>query len=164
MAKPRINIRLMNETAEDAESFLRTLHDSIRHVASADYPVEVIEGWAPEVSELNVCHVLENPENEIRVIAELDGKVVRVGATVVEQNQLRACYVSPRGLRKGVGTAIVQKLEEIGRQRGVDQFELHATITAEPFYRHLGYTSEERITHRTSAGIEMDAVNMTKKL
>jgi putative acetyltransferase len=143
---------------------LRTLRESIYEIASADYPVEVIEGWAPEVSEQNIKRVLDNPEDEIRVIAGLDGTVVGIGAIVVKDSQLRACYVLPYGLRKGVGTAIVLKLEEIARNHGVDHFELHATITAERFYQHLGYVSKSRITQTTSMGVEMDAVFMIKSL
>jgi putative acetyltransferase len=72
--------------------------------------------------------------------------------------------VAPKGLRQGVGTAIVRRLETIAREHGVDRLELHATTTAEPFYQHLGYVSEERMTHRSSTGVEMDAVFMTKEL
>ena len=127
---------------EDAEALIKTLRDSIREVASADYAPNVIESWAPTVSVKSIQYVRKNPENEVRVVAELDGQIVGIGSTVVEQNQLRACYVSPEGFRKGVGTAIVETLEEIARENGVLQFELHATVTAEPFYNHLGYISE----------------------
>ena len=43
MTNTQIMVRPMED--EDAETFLRTLRDSIREVASADYPPEVIEGW-----------------------------------------------------------------------------------------------------------------------
>jgi putative acetyltransferase len=154
----------MTESREDAESFLRTLRDSIRGVASADYRPEVIEGWAPDLSEQAVQRVLDNPEREIRVLAELDGEVVGLGSIVPKDNQLRACYVSPAGIRKGIGTAIVNRLEELAREHAVRHLELHATVTAQPFYEHLGYTSKQRITHTTSGGIKMDAVYMIKSL
>ena len=158
----KITVRLMED--KDAEAFLRTVRDSIREVASADYPPNVIESWAPQLSDEGIAYTLANPENEIRIVAEIDGEIVGIGSTVLEKNQLRACYVAPQGLRQGVGTTIVKKLEEIARQQGVAHFKLYATITAEFFYNHLGYVSEQRILHQTSSGVEMEAVVMTKQL
>lgn len=148
----------------DAEAFVQILRDSIREVASVDYPRAVIDGWAPEVTERSIRFTVANPENELRVVAEIDGQIVGIGATMIEKRQLRACYVSPVGLRKGVGTAIVNRLEEIAKENGLNRFELDATITAEPFYQKLGYTSVRRMRHQTSAGTDMDAVFMTKNL
>ena len=162
MTNNHVTLRPMVD--KDAESFLRTLRDSIRGVASVDYPPEVIDGWAPELSEANIWQVKQNPENEVRIVAEIEGEVVGIGSTIPESNELRACYVSPRGLRKGIGSSIVRELENIARKSGVDRFTLHGTITAEPFYLSLGYQVDERITHRTSSGVEMEAVIMSKRL
>lgn len=150
--------------AEDARAFLEVLRDSIRGVASADYPADVIEAWAPRIDEDSIAVFLENRDNEVRLVAELASEIVGIGATVPEQNELRACYVSPAGLRQGVGSCIVQELERIARESGVKRFNLLATLTAEAFYNRLGYTSDREVRHLTSTGAEMQAIEMSKEL
>lgn len=85
---------------EDAKAFISVLHSSIHEVANADYSGEVINSWAPEITDENVSFVLANPENELRIIAELNGRIVGIGAIVIERSLLRACYVTPMGSAK----------------------------------------------------------------
>ena len=157
----KIKTRSAGDT--DARVFLETLNVSIREVASADYPPEVIESWAIPIGEKSLKYYADNPEGELRILAELDGEVVGIGATVISNSELRACYVAPKGLRQGVGGAIVKELERIGKAEGLGYFHLHATITAEPFYNALGYASLERIEHATLGGLPMAAVSMRKE-
>jgi len=156
----KISIRPAKD--EDARTFLETLNKSIRGVASADYPPEVIDSWAIPIGEKSFARYLENPEGELRIIAELVGVPVGIGATVIANSELRACYVAPEGLRQGVGTVIVSELERLGKEAGVTHFHLNGTVTAEPFYNALGYQSLERVEHTTSGGARMAAVNMRK--
>jgi GNAT superfamily N-acetyltransferase len=108
--------------------------------------------------------LLDNPDRDIRVVAELDGEVVGIGSLGSKAKEQRACYVSPAGLRKGVGRAIVRELERLARSYGVEQLELIATIHAEPFYARLGYRSGERVQHVTSGGVAMAAIKMSRVL
>lgn len=124
----------------------------------------MIDGWAPPITNETVAAFLENPDCEICVVAELDGEIVGIGSVVPHLSQPRACYVSPKGARKGVGTRIVRELERIARQNGVMRLESVSTITAEPFYRSLGYTMGRKVQHITSGGVVMDAIEMSKEL
>ena len=79
-----------------------------------------------------------NHDDEIRLVAELDGELVGIGALVLADSELRACYVVPAAARKGVGSALVAEIERIARQHGLTHLELLSSLTAEPFYRALG--------------------------
>ncbi len=104
----------------DARSFLEVHHAAVRGIAAKDYSRAVIEDWAPlPIAETAIEGILANPDNEIRLIAEIDGEIVGIGALVLERNELRACYVTPDTSRKGVGSAIVQEIEEIAREHGL---------------------------------------------
>ena len=92
---PSGDIRIRPAVADDAEAFVRTLRDSIRQVAAADYPPEVVESWAPELNAASIAYYHTNPEGEVRIVAEVSGEVLGIGATVIERSELRACYVSP---------------------------------------------------------------------
>lgn len=155
-------ISIRSAGGADARIFLETLNRSIREVASADYAPEVIEAWVIPIDEKSLSRYAENPEGELRIIAELDGAPVGIGATVIANSELRACYVASEGLRQGVGTALVYELERLGKASGLTHFLLSGTITAEAFYNSLGYRSLKRIEHTTSGGARMAAVEMSK--
>lgn len=147
----------------DALVFLETLNASIRGVASADYPPEIIESWSIPIGSKSLSRYAENPEGELRILAEIGDKVVGIGATVLANSELRACYVAPNGLRCGVGTALVQELERMAKANGLKHFQLTGTITAEPFYNALGYSSLQRVESPTRGGLMMAAIKMRKQ-
>jgi putative acetyltransferase len=150
--------------AGDARPFLEVLRAAIRGIAVADYPAEVIEAWAPLVTEEDVERVLANRDREVRLVAEMEGQIVGLGAIVPQNSELRACYVAPQGARHGVGTAIVRELERIAHEHRLTFLELDSSLTAEPFYRSLGYVSQGQITHRLASGQRMASVKMRKEL
>lgn len=85
------------------------------------------------------------------VVAELDGKIVGVGALHLTWNELaevRSMAVHPDFSRRGIGSAIVKKLLEEGRAVGVKKF---FTLTYRPeFFKSLGFelTTKESLPHK----------------
>ena len=71
-------------------------------------------------------------------MAEIDGEPVGIGAIVVSNSELRACYVAPSAARRGVGSAIVGRIEQIAREHRLNYLELESSTTAEPFYSAFG--------------------------
>jgi putative acetyltransferase len=128
-------------------------------------PPTVIEAWAPlPLTEDAIERVRENVQNEYRLIAEVDGRIVGIGALVVGNAELRACYVVPEASRKGVGTALVREIERIARGQGLTFLELDSSVTAEPFYASLGYGVRERGEHILGSGQSMACVKMRKEI
>lgn len=62
----------------------------------------------------------------LRALDERAAKVERVAV-------LAACR------DRGVGTALMEQLEAVARQRGVETLTMHSQISAEPFYERFGY-------------------------
>jgi len=89
---------------EDARSFLEVHRAAVRGIAATNYAPAVIEALAPlPITDKVVESFLANPENELRLVAEVAGEIVGIGAIVLEKAELRACYVMPTMARKGVG-------------------------------------------------------------
>lgn len=150
---------------DEARRFLEIHHEAVRHLAVGDYPASVIDAWAPlPVTDDAVAWLLANRDREIRMVAEMDGTLVGIGALVVRGAELRACYVLPDAARRGVGTALVEAIEGMARERGLTHLRLQASLTAEPFYTALGYVAERRRKLRLAPGIAMAAVSMRKPL
>ena len=159
-----LKITVRNADTHDAENFLDTLNASIKHVASASYSSEIIESWAPSIDKSTLDHFIENPDQEQRIVAEINDAIVGIGAIVIDKNELRACYVSPNFLRCGVGTAIIRDLEKKALSQSLDHLQLHAMTVAEPFYKAMGYQALGMVAHITRGGLTMAAVKMRKNL
>jgi putative acetyltransferase len=151
---------------DEARTFLEIHGRSVRGLAAEHYSAEVMAAWAgpAAVTDEGVRHFLKNPDNEIRLIAELDGVPAGLGALVVANAELRACYVVPDAARRGVGSALVKEMERIAQDRGLTHLELHSSANAEPFYAALGYEAGERGEHVLRSGLRMEAVKMRKSL
>jgi putative acetyltransferase len=73
-------------------------------------------------------------------------------------------YVSPEVVRRSVGKAILQKLEERAQALGIKSLKMDASLNAVPFYESAGYESQKAIKHRLASGVEIGCVLMTKEL
>jgi putative acetyltransferase len=149
----------------DARTFLEVHRASVRALAARDYAPELVSDWAPwPVSADAVTALLHRWEQEHRVIAEDGCLALGVGALAIEKRELTACYVRPEAARRGVGTAIVERLEAIARGAGLDAIELDSSLGAARFYRARGYQIVARTEHLLSSGRAMAAVRMRKIL
>ena len=149
---------------EDARRFLEIHHAAVRGIAAKDYPASVVEAWARPITDQVIERFLANRDREVRLVAEIDGEPVGIGAIVINNSELRACYVAPTAARRGVGSALVAEIERIARAHRLDHLQLESSITAEPFYSALGYQVESRSEHLLSPGVPMAAVKMRKRL
>jgi putative acetyltransferase len=150
---------------DDARAFLEVHHAAVREIAAKDYLVEVIDAWAPlPITERHVGGVLTNPDSEYRLVAEIEGRVVGIGALVAKNHEVRACYVAPEAGRRGVGSALIREIEREALQRGLKFLEVESSLTAEPFYAAQGYLVLERCEHVLHNGERMACVKMRKRL
>lgn len=157
-----VSVRAMKP--DEATTFLRIQRESVRGLAAAAYPSEVIDRWSVTPNDRTIRSFVANPDREIRLIADVDSKPAGLGALVVEHAELRACYVLPEVARRGVGTAIVREIERLAAEHGLTRLQLQASLNAEPFYVSLGYEVIDRGTTVLRNGCEMASVRMCKQL
>ena len=149
--------------ASDAEAWLEVHHAAVRVIAASDYPQAVIDAWAPPISARMIANAQAGSPGT-KIVAELDGEMAGIGELVPENSELRACYVAPDFARRGVGTALVAELEALARNGGIAALSARSSVTAEPFYLHLGYEVTGRGTHVLHTGEPMACVFMRKSL
>lgn len=150
--------------AEEGRLYLEIVNSAVRGLALTHYPPEAIEAWVVPVTDETIHDLTLNLDREIRVIAELDGQPVGIGALVLERSELRACYVSPHATRRGCGAAVVREIERLARANGLTRLELAASLNAEPFYAALAYEVRERSEVALRNGYRLPAVWMQKTL
>ena len=146
---------------EDAQGVWRVHLSAIRGVAHSHYTPEEVEAWA---SPRGPEHYAEAIRNKEFYVAEEGDAVVGFGTLNPGENEIEAVYVSPEVVRRGVGSAILRRLEERARALGLNSLKMDASLNAVPFYRSAGYESQKGTTHRLSSGVEIGCVLMTKEL
>ncbi len=77
---------------------------------------------------------------------------------------IRAFFVAPHAVRKGLGRQILARCEEECRAAGFGSAELVATRMGADFYKACGFTGDESIAIELPDGIVIEAFRMTKKL
>ncbi len=88
---------------------------------------------------------------EIALLAEMNGQPAGSCLFVREEIDakhqltpwLAALYVAPEYRKQGIGGALVRAIEQHAREVGCAELYLY-TVTAEPFYAKLGWTTRER--------------------
>lgn len=78
--------------------------------------------------------------------------------------RIRAFFVHPQQARKGIGKLIIEACEAAARQAGFSRLELAATLSGEPFYLRLGYTSTEHFEIQLPDGEPFPLARMEKYL
>ena len=153
----------VRELRPDEDAIFRKIHHAAVHGLAADhYPQEILDKWSAPIREGE--RVQPRREGQIRLVAELDGEPVGIGALFPDKSELDAVYVLPSAARKGVGTALVREIERIAIEQGVKRLHLDASLNAEAFYLAMGYEVVERGEHVLNSGQPMACVRMAKDL
>jgi len=147
-------------TQEDAAAVCRVHARAIREIAASHYTPEETEAWAGPRKPGDYLSSIRDDEF---YVAEEDGEVVGFG-TLKKSGEVEAVYVSPEATRRGVGSAILLRLEDSARDLGLTSLHLEASLNAIPFYEGAGYNSLRQSKHRLTSGVEIACLRMTKNL
>jgi GNAT superfamily N-acetyltransferase len=77
--------------------------------------------------------------------------------------KIRAFFVHPEWIRKGIGTMLLEKCESDARAAGFTGFEMGATLTGVALYRARGYIEVDRIEVPLGSGETFPIVRMRKE-
>ena len=149
---------------DEARLYLEIHERAIRGLAAKHYSPADIAGWVVPTTDESLRWLALNAGRQIRLVAELDGRPVGIGAFEPERSYMRAVYVAPEGARRGCGSALVREIERIARDRGVTRLTLNASLNAERFYAAVGYEAVERTVVALSNGHRLAVVRMGKDL
>jgi len=78
--------------------------------------------------------------------------------------KIRAFFIHPDWVRRGIGTLILQACEKAAMAAGFTRFEMGATLTGVPLYRAHGYSELEPLEVPMEDGLTLPIVRMEKRL
>jgi GNAT superfamily N-acetyltransferase len=148
---PEKEVNITAATAADAEAISRVVVRALREVNARDYPPGIIDAVAanftPEA-------ILEHTARRTVLVAGVAGEIV--GTASLDSDRVRSVFVRPDHHGKGIGAALMQKVESLAAAKGLRRLVLSSSITAEGFYRRLGYAAVRHEFHGEERTIVME--------
>jgi GNAT superfamily N-acetyltransferase len=148
---PRDAIEIRPATADDAEAICRVAIRTLRETNARDYTPDVIArlvaGFTPQRI---AAFIASRPF----YVALAHGAVV--GTANLDGAAARAVFVDPDHQGQGVGTSLMAAVENLARARSVTTLHVQSSVTAEGFYKKLGYVPVRENLHGTERTIMME--------
>jgi putative acetyltransferase len=121
---------------EDNSVLARLFAETVRTINSADYAPEQVDTW------VGVSGPIFNDgrafSNRLVFVAEDAPEIV--GFTVLDTDgHLEYLYVHHLFQRRGVASALLRQIEDEATSRGISRILTEASITALPFFEHMGF-------------------------
>lgn len=151
------NMIVRKYRSEDLSEILKLFYDTVHSVCKADYTLAQLDAWAPAAPDTERWRA--SLEKHYALVALADGAIAGFG-DIDETGYLDRLYVHKDRIRRGVGGALLTKLENAFP---VTEITTHASITAKPFFEAKGYVAirEQQVERR---GVTMTNFVMKKSL
>jgi GNAT superfamily N-acetyltransferase len=178
-----VEFRLRKAVSEETPILRALIEASVRGLQSGDYSAEQIEGALQSVYGVDSQLISDGTyfvvENTHDVIVACGGWSKRktlyggdqwVGREPVlldpldDAAKIRAFFVHPDWVRRGIGSLILDACEKAARASGFTRFEMGATLTGIPLYQARGYESLENLEVPLGNGSKLPIVRMAKTL
>ena len=181
---PKTRLRMAG--LQDVPALRELIENSVRVLQRGDYSEEQIEGALGTVFgvdtrliEDRTYYVVEAQNDGGAVVVACGGwskrktlfgsdqQVGREDAFLNPQTEaakIRAFFVHPEWVRRGIATQILEHCEEAARHAGFRRLEMGATLTGVPMYAARGYVEVQRIEVPLANGSLLPVVRMAKTI
>lgn len=122
-------------TAADSEAISRTILSALHHSNAQDYAPEIIASVAASFTPERILGLISQRDV---LVAAVDGEVV--GTASLQGSTVRTVFVAPRCQGRGIGAALMTRVERRANAREIVKLVVPSSVTAEGFYRRIGYT------------------------
>jgi predicted N-acetyltransferase YhbS len=129
-----MELTIREARSSDAKAISQVIVAAVRLSNGQDYPASVIESVMAHFTPERVIELLEQ---RLVFVALLGNEIVGTGA--LDGNAVRSLFVTPQQQRKGIGQALMIRVEKAALERGVEALLVPSSLTAERFYARLGY-------------------------
>ncbi len=120
---------------------MEVFYTAVHQLARRDYSAEQIAAWAPRSPDAGLWQARIRGINPF--VALLDDE--RVGyADVQSSGYIDHFYVSGRHARRGIGTALMERILAEARSSGVRVLTSDVSRTAQPFFARFGFVVVEQ--------------------
>ena len=158
-----MNISIRPATVEDATEIANILSASVTSLMTEDYTSEQIETL---VDYYNADFYLDALKTNTRsIFVAKTEKIVGFGSIAENGRAIADLFVLPDYTRQGIGTLLLETLEQIALQKQAPRLWVMASLTAQPFYLSCGFKYEkDSALIDAQTGTKIPCVDMIKIL
>ncbi len=131
----------------EEEALWTLLHDTVHAVNRAHYSQMQLDAWAP--AEHDAAQWRDRLAETRPLVAEVAGQPV--GFAELRGDGAIDCFYCHKDWQgKGVGSALLDAIEEDAKRGGMARLRVDASITAKPFFERWGFAVDavQRVTRR----------------
>lgn len=122
--------------SEDRNHLAKLFYNTVHSVNLRDYNQAQLDAWAPRDMDMKRWKL--SLLSHYTVVAEEKGEIVGFG-DIAEDGYLDRLYVHKDHQREGIGSAIVDNLEQYARGMCITRITTDASLTALKFFVKRGY-------------------------
>lgn len=153
-----LEIKRANHSDSQTAFDIRLL--AIRHQCIGAYTETQLLAWTAGAAEDGYCTLMEKHF----YLGRIDGEPVATGMLDLANGEIGAIFVHPGFMQRGIGRKILDHLECLARDFGLEEVKLDATLNAADFYRRHGFVGEETAIYHSPSGLQLACVPMVKRL
>jgi putative acetyltransferase len=130
-----VKIRLFEK--QDTEQVAQLFHETVHEINVRDYSSAQVAAWAPD----NIHFIDWEKRCSSRFTYVADDQDVIAGFGELEHNGHIDCFYCHKNYQRcGVGSQIYQFIEAKALELGINHLFVEASITAKPFFQHMGFS------------------------
>jgi len=145
-----MDFRIRNAMDTDAPAISQTVINALRQSNAQDYSPEIIDQVAQNFSPSAILQLLA--QRQI-LVATVDNHIVATAS--LDQDVVRSVFVDPSYQGKGLGRHLMERIQSIAINAGLNLLQVPSSITAEGFYASLGFKKVRDEFHKSERTIIM---------
>ena len=135
--------------------------DAIKVLARKAYAEEELRAWYGRLTPDSYTDVIGS---RVVLVAEASREVIGFCQLDPETGEVEATLVDPRHANVGVGSRLLEAVEQIAHDRSLRMLHLASSLNAEPFYRKHGFAVKRRAMFPFAKELPIECMMMTKRL
>ena len=145
-------VRIRRFEPADASAVANLIAETMRSSNVRDYPRARLEPLITYFNAEKLCHLAEE---RYVLVAVVDQAIIATAA--LEGDRLVTFFVHPQHQRRGIGTRLLARLEQVAREAEVTTLHVEASLTGASFYERHGYR-RARDPFEGTAGLQIPLV------
>lgn len=123
--------------SEDGQSVLQIIISDLKNINSQVYSPDVIDSMIKGYT-LTKLEDLSKDKERIILVATENSNVV--GTASLLKDSVRMMFVDQQLHCKGIGKALLQRIEKIANDNGISKLNVSSSLNADGFYEKMGFT------------------------
>lgn len=153
-------LEIRRATPSDAQTAFDIRLQAIRHQCIGAYTEQQMLAWTAGGAKDGYDGLMEKHF----YLGCIEGEPVATGMLDLERDEVGAIFVLPGFMGQGIGLKILNHLECLARDLGLEEVNLDATLNAADFYRRCGFVGDAPAIYHSPSGLQLACVPMVKGL